>query len=69
MLVERKTGVLKRWLENRGFGFIGVEGEKDHFVSLKDFMYQPWREGDRVSFDATVETKGPRARNVKKVEE
>ena len=62
----RKTGILKRWLEQRGFGFTACEGEKDYFVSLTDFMYTPWDEGDKVTFDATVAPKGNRARNVKK---
>jgi len=64
----RKTGILKTWLEQRGFGFISCEGEKDYFVSLKDFLYVDWKEGDSVSFEATVAPKGNRAKNVKKVE-
>lgn len=62
-------GVVKRWLD-RGYGFIGVEGEDDDvFVhqSALEGAYE-LREGQKVEFDIEDSPKGPRAVNVKIVE-
>ncbi len=61
-------GTVKRWLD-RGFGFIGVEGEEDVFVhhSALDGVYE-LQEGQKVEFDLEDSEKGPRAVNVKIVE-
>jgi CspA family cold shock protein len=62
-------GVVKRWLD-RGYGFIGVEGEDDDvFVhqSALEGAYE-LREGQRVEFDVEDSPKGPRAVNVKIIE-
>ena len=63
------NGVIKK-LTDRGFGFIGSEGqEKDlffHSRSLVDVQYDELREGDKVTFDIENGEKGPAAVNVKR---
>ncbi|AJG99105.1 MULTISPECIES: cold-shock protein [Clostridium] len=62
-----KTGTVKFFNSEKGFGFIEVEGEKDVFVhssSLSGFSIQ---EGDKVQFDVEKGTKGPQATNIQKV--
>ena len=62
-------GTVKRWLD-RGFGFIGVEGQDDevfvHHTSLDGIS--ELREGQKVEFEIEDGPKGPRAKNVKVVE-
>ena len=62
-------GTVKRWLD-RGFGFIGVEGQDDevfvHHTSLDGIS--ELREGQKVEFEVEDGPKGPRATNVKVVE-
>lgn len=62
-----KTGTVKFFNSEKGFGFIEVEGEKDVFVhssSLSGFSLQ---EGDKVQFDVERGTKGPQATNIQRV--
>ena len=62
-------GIIKK-LSDRGFGFIGAEGqEKDlffHSKSLVDVQYDDLREGEAVTFDIEQSPKGPAAVNVKR---
>ncbi len=62
-------GIVKKWLD-RGFGFIGVEGQDDevfvHHTALDGVS--ELREGQKVEFDVEDGPKGPRASNVKVVE-
>lgn len=59
-------GTVKRWLD-RGFGFIGVEGQDDevfvHHTSLDGLS--ELSEGQKVEFEIEDGPKGPRATNVK----
>jgi CspA family cold shock protein len=62
-----KTGTVKFFNSEKGFGFIEVEGEKDVFVhssSLSGFSLQ---EGDKIQFDVERGTKGPQATNIQRV--
>ncbi|MFZ2804171.1 MAG: cold shock domain-containing protein [Patescibacteria group bacterium] len=63
------NGVIKK-LTDRGFGFIGAEGqEKDlffHSKSLVGAQYDELREGDKVTFDVENGEKGPAAVNVQR---
>lgn len=63
-------GIIKK-LTDRGFGFIGSEGqEKDlffHSKSLVGVTFDELREGDKVTFDIENGEKGPAAVNVKRV--
>jgi cold shock protein len=62
-------GSVKWFNENKGFGFIDVDGqEKDVFVHHSAITMQGFRtlnEGQRVSFDIEQGLKGPSAVNVK----
>lgn len=62
-------GVIKR-LTDKGFGFIGVEGEeKDYFfhaTELQNVEFNDLREGDNVEFEVAQGEKGPQAVNVSK---
>ena len=64
------NGVIKRKVEDRGFGFISREGEsKDLFFHSKDVVgttFEELREGDAVTFEITEGNKGPAAVNVAK---
>jgi CspA family cold shock protein len=62
-------GRVKWFNENKGFGFIEVDGqEKDVFIHHSAINMQGFRtlqEGQRVSFDIEQGKKGPAAVNVK----
>ena len=62
-------GRVKWFNENKGFGFIEVDGqEKDVFIHHSAIEMQGFRtlyEGQRVSFDIEQGQKGPAAVNVK----
>ena len=62
-----KTGVVK-WFNNEiGFGFISVEGEGDvfvHFSAITGEGYKSLEEGQSVQFDVVEGAKGPQAANV-----
>ena len=62
-----ERGTINR-LTDRGFGFIGREGEeKDlffHSNELKDVEFNDLKEGDEVTFDVTDTPKGLSATNV-----
>ncbi len=64
------TGIIKKLISDKGFGFIKVEGqEKDlffHSKSLVGVMFADLHEGDTVTFDVEDSPKGPNAVNVKK---
>jgi CspA family cold shock protein len=66
-----QTGTIKR-LNDRGFGFIAVEGSSQdvffHAKELQGFVFEDLREGDTLEFEAVDTDKGPQARNVRKVE-
>jgi CspA family cold shock protein len=62
-------GSVKWFNENKGFGFIEVDGQdKDVFVHHSAITMQGFRtltDGQRVSFDIEQGKKGPAAVNVK----
>jgi cold shock protein len=64
-------GRVKWFNENKGFGFIEVDGQdKDVFVHHSAIEMQGFRtltEGQRVSFDIEQGKKGPAAVNVKAI--
>lgn len=64
------NGVIKKKVEERGFGFISREGEsKDLFFHSKDVVgttFEELREGDAVTFEVVQGDKGPAAQNVAK---
>ncbi|MCD6594343.1 cold-shock protein [bacterium] len=66
-------GRIKRFDEKKGYGFIEWEnGGPDVFVHYSDIVGEGYRSlspGDEVEFDLAEGEKGPKALNVRKVEE
>jgi CspA family cold shock protein len=62
-----KTGTVKFFNTEKGFGFIEVSGEKDVFVHSSALQGTSLQEGDKVQFDVERGTKGPQAANVVKL--
>ncbi len=62
-----KTGVVKWFNNEKGFGFISAEGEGDvfvHFSAIQGDGYKSLEEGQSVQFDVVEGAKGPQAANV-----
>jgi len=70
MSQQRLTGTVKWFSDQKGFGFLSVEGGKDVFVHHSAIEAQGFRtlsEGDRVEFTLENGPKGPAAAHVRKV--
>lgn len=70
MSEQRMTGTVKWFNDQKGFGFLAVEGGKDVFVHHSAIQAQGYRtltEGDRVEFTLEQGAKGPAAANVRKI--
>ena len=64
-----KTGVVKWFNNEKGFGFISVEGEGDvfvHFSAIQGEGYKSLEEGQEVTFEIVDGERGPQATNVQK---
>ena len=60
-----KTGVVKWFNNEKGFGFISVEGDVFvHFSAITGEGYKSLEEGQSVQFDVVEGAKGPQAANV-----
>lgn len=65
-----KTGVVKWFNGEKGFGFISVEGENDvfvHFSAIQSEGYRTLEEGQQVEFEIVEGDKGPQAANVTRI--
>ncbi|GGI12383.1 MULTISPECIES: cold-shock protein CspD [Gottfriedia] len=60
-----------KWFNNeKGFGFIEVEGGDDvfvHFSAIQNDGFKSLDEGQEVSFDIVEGNRGPQAANVVKI--
>lgn len=64
------TGVVKRWLGLRGYGFIKCEDGTEVFVHNSEIQGKSsLTEGEKVEFEIQKSPKGPRAVNVRAVSE
>ncbi|MGH4117818.1 cold-shock protein [Clostridium sp.] len=65
-----KTGIVKWFNSEKGFGFLSVEGEEDvfvHFSAIEGDGYKSLEEGQQVQFEITTGARGPQASNVTKL--
>ncbi|WP_461614095.1 cold-shock protein [Clostridium sp. Marseille-QA1073] len=65
-----KTGTVKWFNAEKGFGFLSVEGEEDvfvHFSAIQREGYKTLEEGDKVQFEVVEGSRGPQAANVIKL--
>lgn len=67
--MARATGKVKFFDSTKGFGFITRDdGQKDVFVhssALKDSGINSLAEGQRISFEVKIDTRGPKAIDLK----
>jgi CspA family cold shock protein len=65
--IRMPTGVIKRLVRDRGFGFIKDDGGREWFFhrSAVQGSFDDLKENQRVSFDEEPSDKGPRAGNVR----
>ena len=62
-----KQGIVKWFINEKGFGFISVEGSDDvfvHFSAIQKDGYKTLEEGQAVNFEIVEGARGPQAANV-----
>lgn len=59
-----KYGIIKRFITERGFGFIEFDDKKEIFCHIKNFRYNSPKDGDKVKFEVIDGKKGLEAANV-----
>lgn len=67
---DRKTGTVKWFSDQKGFGFLEQQGGDDVFVHHSSIVSEGYRslaEGDQVEFTIEQGQKGPAAADVRKI--
>lgn len=62
------TGVVRRLVRERGFGFIKSDDGQDFFFhrsELRGVTFELLKEGESVEFESSEGPKGPKAVNIK----
>ena len=65
-----KTGTVKWFNAEKGYGFISIQGEDDvfvHFSAINADGFKTLEEGQEVQFEVVQGAKGPQAANVVRV--
>ncbi len=65
-----KTGTVKWFNAEKGFGFISVDGEDDvfvHYSAIQTEGFKTLEEGQAVEFEVVDGAKGPQASNVNRI--
>lgn len=65
-----KTGTVKWFNAEKGYGFISVSGEDDvfvHFSAILSDGFKTLEEGQEVEFEIVQGGKGPQAANVSRI--
>jgi CspA family cold shock protein len=65
-----KTGTVKWFNSEKGFGFITVDGGEDvfvHFTAIQGDGFKTLEEGQKVEFEIVEGNRGPQASNVTKL--
>ncbi len=64
---EEKTGIVKWFDANKGYGFITSDEGEDifvHYTAISGTGYRSLEEGQRVTFEVIQSDKGPQAQQV-----
>jgi CspA family cold shock protein len=65
-----KTGTVKWFNAEKGYGFISIQGEDDvfvHFSAIQSEGFKTLEEGQEVQFEVVQGAKGPQAANVVRI--
>ncbi|MCL2456308.1 MAG: cold-shock protein [Defluviitaleaceae bacterium] len=65
-----KTGTVKWFNAEKGYGFISIQGEDDvfvHFSAIQTDGFKTLEEGQEVQFEVVQGAKGPQAANVNRI--
>ena len=66
-MTEEKTGIVKWFDANKGYGFITSDEGEDifvHYTAISGTGYRSLEEGQRVTFEVIQSDKGSQAQNV-----
>ena len=65
-----KTGTVKWFNAEKGYGFVSVPDEDDvfvHFSAIQSDGFKTLEEGQEVQFEVVIGSKGPQAANVTRI--